>query len=223
MKYIGIGGSCVTAKRLRMAGFSTNESHFFDWIITRFKTVIEVLECDGPEELVKKLSTNLEFESEPFEGNHVLQCNNFELLKSLHDLPWSLNRDVCVKLFVERYTRRYLRLLEFIRNNTDICFIHWVSKNAATIDEHDVMTFHALIKKISPACKFKLVLLFESQPVSEQVANLTNLVDSFVICIDTTEYVLDHPEHGPGWTQCHLNWTNIFEYVTSQCMTLDYQ
>lgn len=96
-------------------------THFFDWIVTSQKTVNEVLEMN---DIRSALENDIEFEEELFEGHKAFTCKRFDWLRCVHDLPHDGDRpELFKKFFVDKYMRRYERLIELIRNQQPIVFV----------------------------------------------------------------------------------------------------
>ena len=100
-RLIGLGSSCIVAQRLRIAQLS-QETHIFDWITSSFQTVLNVLRCVNAQDFVNKLTTNIEFKSEPFEGNRVINCPQLGKFESYHDLPFDFDETLFQEHFVNQ-------------------------------------------------------------------------------------------------------------------------
>ena len=204
--YLSIGNSCVVSHWLRKTKLQSNETHFFDWIITSFKTVIEILNIVDEEKLCEKLKTNIVFEKALFENHKVVLCNNFDTFKSVHDLPANGDDDaIYMEHFVNKYVRRYTRLIHKIKVEDTLQFILFLNCVYSDINLH-VDLFNQILTKLHKNHNFKLKILTTDKSDKKEL----NKTD-FCEIIHLEDYRIC-PNH-KGWTLEHYDWEVVLNTI----------
>ena len=115
---IGLGTDCGVRYNLNKYFEYNNATHFFDYVNTNFKTILHILsdKFDYNTELTKENfnytnATNSDFNRKC----HIIVAKNF-YFKSVHDALITLNANESIDLVVDKYRRRYIRLIETIKS-----------------------------------------------------------------------------------------------------------
>ena len=157
-----------------------DETQFFDWLVASMKSVNEVLE--GYPIL--------------FENNYIypnalnttsINFKNFDLLVSHHDID-KFN-DNSINEMIEKYTRRYKRLINKIKDEKIINFIRYC-KDSNDINEKEIDRFYKNINKINNNLIFNFILISDCKnliiPTSLlkdnfKYINLNNYIDEDIL------------------------------------------
>ena len=155
--FISLGEACDVKFQLE-AKFKShnkiNQTYFFDWIVSDFQTVLSVLNGDF---LYKFKSDNLIIDNtiKKYSAS-LVTIKNFSKFSSLHDLPKNYNNKD-VDEFINKYSRRYNRLINLIKNSNEKMF--FLRKTKKVISNRDIVLFNNYIKKINPFNRVYLVIL----------------------------------------------------------------
>lgn len=143
------GNACAVRQSIINYTISNNETHFFDWLVTSMKSVNQILE-----------NTPILFENNYIYPNKndgiTIKFLNFDLLISHHDIK-EFN-DNSINEITEKYTRRYLRLINTIKEQKKIYFIRYC-KNSKDLEEKEIINFFNNITNINPKLDFKFILI----------------------------------------------------------------
>jgi len=103
------GYACAVCQSIKNYTTSSNETQFFDWLITSMKSVNQILE-----------NTPIIFDSNDIYQNNSntisINFKNFDLLISHHDCD-EFN-DNSINEITTKYIRRYERLIDTIKKQT---------------------------------------------------------------------------------------------------------
>ena len=192
--YISIGNKCNIKHQIdKHKGLK--ETLFFDWLETDMNSVISILACNDIQEI-------LYFENifrDPMIPNIAEKTKSRVELKSLtkcvfvHDLPINM-KDQDVYEFIEKYKRRFKRMIDYINGKEKIIFLRYGS-----ITDVEKNKFIEVIQKINPQCNFVLVSI-----KIEQNENQIKKEDFFLEINLTTKY---QPN---DWKSNFLDWKQIF-------------
>jgi hypothetical protein len=143
------GNACAIKQSIINYSNNSQETHFFDWLVSSMKSVNQILE-----------NTPILFESTYIYPNALntttINFKNFDLLISHHDIEEFNNNSI--QQITEKYTRRYERLIKTIKEQEKIIFIRYC-KNSNDIEEEEVIKFYKNINIINPKLIFKIVLI----------------------------------------------------------------
>ena len=173
------GNACAVRQSIINYTTSSNETHFFDWLITSMKSVNQILE-----------NTPIIFESNYIYPNPLnttsINFKNFDLLTSHHDI--NEFNDNSINEITEKYIRRYERLITTIKEQNKINFIRYC-KNQENIEEKEIITFYKNIININPNLVFNFILISDCDLVIPNdllkdnfiYINLNNYIDDDVL------------------------------------------
>jgi hypothetical protein len=124
----------------------------------------------------------------------TIKFKDFHNLVSHHDI--GVFDENSINDITTKYERRYNRLIETLKSDTNLVFIRY-SKNNSDKEEDQIIKFYENIKNINPNLKFKFVFMSECKDlvISKCVkdlpnfiyVNLNNFIDQEVIN-ETNEY-----------------------------------
>lgn len=197
MRWISLGQACLASYHLRRFGLQRNETHFFDWIVTSQTTVIKILEMKDQDELRKALTENVEFERELFEGHKAFTCPKLGL-RSVHDLPANGDRSDLFQLhFVDKYIRRYNRLIDVLRQAEPVVFV-------MTLKKHEpVDRLLNTIQNRFPTLDFHLLLIVEEKGNHEKDHER-------VTTVFLEDYLTTPGAQQTHWSLDQYDWKQIF-------------
>jgi len=209
--FISIGSSCNVKYQLKKYKPKI-ETLFFDWLITDMESVNMIMSCNNIDEILSL-------------DNIVMDKQNISKL-TVTSLPCCISlHDVGIQIydmydigsleeieqpifyfekarehFIEKYKRRFLRMIDYIKGDKKIHFFKYGS-----IREDEKNIFIQAIQKINPDCNFILICVAPNQEVD---------------CIIKEEYYLEiklsdkTDNRDPNdWMTTFLNWEKIFKDI----------
>lgn len=195
MKYISIGFKCSVKYNIdKYRGKS--KTLFFDWLMTTMDSVIELLKCNNIKDIL--YIDNL-VKDHSFIGKKTckIKIQSLDFCYSIHDMPKYYKKNDIIN-FIEKYTRRFNRIIQYIKSNEKLCFIRY-----GKISNNQVDQFINIIKKINPKCNFTLIVITNKENI--------NLVEKKHLL--TIPLHIDIPKNG-DWKLQYLNWDkNIFSVI----------
>lgn len=171
-----IGNACAVHESITKY-YQSNKTLFFDWLVTSMKSVNQILE-----------NTPIIFEPESMRPNTFnttsIHFKNFDLLISYHDIH-DFN-DNSINEITNKYTRRYERLINTIKEQKKINFVRYC-KNQENLEESEIYTFYKNIKNINPGLLFNFILISDDNDLV--IPN--NLLKDNFIYINLNNYLDD--------------------------------
>ena len=143
------GNACAIRQSINNNTNNSTETQFFDWLVASLKSVNEILEnkpiiFDNNYTYPNPLNTT------------SINFKNFDLLISHHDI--NEFNDNSINEITEKYTRRYKRLINTIKEQKKINFIRYC-KNQENIEEEEIIKFYNNIVSINPKLSFNFILI----------------------------------------------------------------
>jgi hypothetical protein len=169
-------GNACAIKQSIDTYYLKGETHFFDWLVCSMKSVNEVLD-----------NKPILFEDKYIYPNPLnttsINFLDFHLLTSHHDIV-DYNSETVSKV-IEKYKRRYDRLINTIKTEKNIYFIRYC-KDAKDIEVKEIIYFFRKIKEINYKLVFKFILISDCNNliVPNTLKNTTNF-----IYIDLNDYI----------------------------------
>ena len=212
MHFISLGRHCATSYNIRKYIDSNIETQFFDWLRTDFKCVLEVLNVKNINEIFNIENIIVDKELYKDDNNLSITLKNFVKNNSTllfhHDILLSeyIEQETNQKLieFIDKYKRRYDRLIELIKTNKKLYFIYFITEN---FDYNDTNIFNILVLKINKNINYVLILMKEEKQGSCYIYNIYNNY----IEINITNFVLD--SYTDDWTLNKYDWKKMFELI----------
>jgi len=150
--YISIGFKCNVKFQINKHKHKI-ETLFFDWLITSMKSVIEVLSCNDISNILNIDNIIRDPRCMYHNNNSRIFLKSLNYCISIHDLKKEFNNDDIFE-FIEKYRRRYNRIIEHIKSDRKLCFLKYGSVNEELQNK-----FIETILKINPKCNFHLVII----------------------------------------------------------------
>jgi hypothetical protein len=154
------GSACGTSHTIKEQFYNNNKkTDFFDSLLVSMKSINEVL-------LGREICLDDKFYITE-DGCKNIKFKNFDYMISPHDInniennkiknKEEVNYQIIKNEILEKYKRRYSRLIETIQNNNDIYFLRYCVNNE-DIQQNEIIRFLTIVKKINPNIKPKIIL-----------------------------------------------------------------
>ena len=199
--FISLGEACDVKYQLEAKFKEFNKiqkTYFFDWIISDFNTVLSVLNGDF---LKKFKKSNLLIDNTIKKySSSLVTIKNFSTFSSLHDIPKNYSNEDMDE-FINKYTRRYDRFINLIKDNNEKMF--FLRKTKKVISNRDIVLFNNYIKKINPFNRVYLVILCNYIPDDYQIKHGVILVNYERLKLFESK----------DWKANNYNWNFILELL----------
>jgi hypothetical protein len=197
MKYISIGSACSVKYNIDKYRHK-NKTLFFDWLMTDMNSVIKILECNNINDILYFDNISRDVDCPYFFNNSKIVIKSLPYCVSIHDLPIKYT-DNDILNFIEKYRRRFNRIVNYIKSKKKLCFIRIGCEDYDTIYK-----FIETIKKINIHCDFTIVVIDNDKKNNTEILKQNNFLH--------IKLNIDKPseEKKNGWTLYFLNWNNIF-------------
>jgi uncharacterized protein YktA (UPF0223 family) len=193
MKYISIGVACCVKYNIDKY-IGNSETLFFDWLMTSMNSVIEILSCNNINNILYLDNIILDVNNPYKLENSRIVIKSLNFCVSIHDLPRNYT-DNDILDFIDKYTRRFNRIIEYIKSNEKLCFIRFGHEN-----NDNIYKFIETIKKINANCDFTIVVIDNDKKNNTEILKQNNFLH-FKFNVD------NNPN---DWKKDCLNWNNIF-------------
>lgn len=196
MVYISIGSACNVKYQInKHKHIHKSETLFFDWLMTSMISVIEILSCDNIDNI-------LFFDNIIIDSSKTKNANTRVIIKSLnhcvsiHDIINDFS-DEAILNFIDKYKRRFERIIEYIKSDEHIYFIR-----ASNIDNEIQQKFIETILNINPKCNFTLIVIDNNKKNDTNIFKDKNLL--------YIKLNIEASNTKPDWETNFLNWEKIF-------------
>ena len=170
------GNACAIRQSIINYTNDKSETQFFDWLVCSMKSINEVLE--GKPILFENNFIHSK-------SNISIKFLNFNNLISHHDVK-EININT-INEITEKYKRRYDRLINTIKTQTNLSFIRYC-KDLNNLEEDEIYNFFKIINYINPNLIFKFILISDC----DNLVLPTNLLNkNNFIYINLNEYIDD--------------------------------
>jgi hypothetical protein len=195
MRVISVGSECNVKYQIdKHKGKS--ETLFFDWLITDMNSVIKLISCDSIDDILNINTVKVDPVTPIIKSNSRILITSLPECISIHDMPIDPT-DKDIDDFINKYKRRYERLINYIKSNDEIYFIRH-----GDVDDTNKQVFIQTIQSINKNCKFTLVIIRDQQ--SNSINRNANLLEINVI---------SNPPLIKDWTTNWLDWKSIFDTI----------
>jgi hypothetical protein len=211
MYYISLGRHCNVAYNIKKFIDNNIPTQFFDWSRTDFKCVLFILNLRVIDTIFNIENIIVDKESYKHENEFAMTLNNFVkdnlCLLYHHDIKYKeynqleINKELII--FINKYKRRYSRLIELIKINKQKCFIYNITND---FDYNDATLFNKILTSINEHINYILVLLIEEED------------DTYIYC-KYKDYFKINLKHFKDiniayeWTNQNYDWKKIFEII----------
>jgi hypothetical protein len=145
------GPACAIGVCIKKYFYNNNyKTNIFDYLEISFVSIIQLLNMNYSD--IDYLSYNNHFEKNS-DGKYTVKFLNFDKIYSHHDLSDNYSESD-YKNFIEKYKRRYIRLIDYIKNENKIFFIRYGIE-----DLEEIKSFISIINKINPKLIFFLIII----------------------------------------------------------------
>ena len=211
MKIISLGAACQVKFNIDRF-YKSEETNFFDWLITDFKSVLYILKNINNQQLITKLKFTCEniYMTGKNSDCHKIECTDFKMI-SLHDCPSNINYMDYIDEFIVKYNRRLDRLKNLIKSNENIHMIHCLDHkftDGYIITNDDLCDYKKFLSDINfnHNCFLHIVI-----PPKYNNIDFNNLIEDKVYVY----YLHDTQQGNNDWTNTNFNWNIIFDKINN--------
>ena len=140
------GYACAVGTSIKRYYKNNYKTNFFDYLVVSMKSINEILSLEH----LNLMNENIDIQVS-HENRSIIVWNNFDKLISYHDLKLNFNKEEYID-FLNKYKRRFIRLLNFIYEEDILFFIRY-----GEITHDELYTFYLNIKKINPTLVFYFI------------------------------------------------------------------
>lgn len=206
-KVISLGEAClVKHNMIRFIG--KEETHLFDWVTTRFDTVIYILKNIHDTTLFSKNKFQGPIKDKNYGGDkncHVMCIYEPFFFRSVHDFPKNIPYMERMDENIEKFTRRQERLKDTIITSDVIHFIHCMSKYSIITPEK-IELFKQYLYDICPSNTYYLHIAIPPE---------CNFIDKDSLSNESV-FIYELYEVTPNnntWQREGYNWSDIFDNI----------
>lgn len=213
MKIISIGSACQVKFQI-IKHHTKEETQFFDWLITDFKTVLFVLKNIDNREWISKTK----FTDEPVfkEGrswnpdNHKIEHKDIKII-SIHDFPSNIPYNDYMSEFLQKYKRRLKRLKLCIKDKSqNIHIVHCIDHQYTEGYIPTQQDMHELFNTLHNIKNNNNVFVHIAIPPKFNYIDTTHLKINDRVFI----YYLKVNDSIPSsWENSNFNWDIIFDNI----------
>ena len=136
MNLISLGGACVTKFQItnyKINNFIDNkETNLFDWVISIFQNILDILSTDNINNIFN-IDNIIHYE---LNGDQCrIGFKPLDYFLSIHDLSNSYT-DSDLHEFIDKYKRRYERMINIIKNDNNIIFLRFDNDDLISIEDY---------------------------------------------------------------------------------------
>lgn len=199
MRFISIGTACNVKYQIDKHN-GGSETLFFDWLMTNMNSVITVLGCNNIDSILN-INHIIKDPHDPiFHEKSRIMIKSLNYCISLHDV----GKDFCDKDifdFIDKYKRRYYRMIDLIKSDEKIYFL-----KCGKVNDSDKKLFIDTIKNINPKCDFALVSIDSHCDNSITKSKYNSIIKEPLFL----EINISYNDKGDDWTTSHIDWNQIF-------------
>jgi hypothetical protein len=201
MKLISIGAKC-NVKRQMNNHTVPSETLFFDWLSTDMDSVNQVIQCKNIDDILNCKNIIKSPTSKPNIRLEIL-ISSLPYCLSIHDFSKDFSKKA-IQDFINKYKRRYQRIIEFIKSTQKLSFIRY-----GKIEDNQKKTFIESVLQINPNCNFTLVSININQ--NTYVINKSNYFLEINLTDSPTKSQTEK-----DWTTSYLDWKAIFKTISTE-------
>ena len=212
MKVISLGHGCLVKFNIDRL-FKKQETNFFDWLITDFKSVLYILKNINDKELISKSKFTdgaIFLQRNGWTSHHKIEHIDFKMI-SVHDFPIEINYMDYMDKFILTYNRRLDLFKKIISSNENIHMIHCIAHqftNGYIITNDDIYNYKKYLCDINSSnnCFLHIVI-----PPKYNNINFNNLIQDNVYVY----YLHDTQQGHNNWTNTNFNWNIVFDNINN--------
>ena len=212
MEFISLGRHCDIAFNLKKNN-KTDITHFFDWIRTDFKCVLYILNLKNIDSIFNIDNLIIDDKEHLHENEYTITLKNFVEKKEVflfhHEIQIKTDDNIDIKekikLFIDKYNRRYGRLMDLIKSDKKLVFIYRITENKFDYNT-DVNEFNKIIKLLNKNIVYCLVILVNDASEDYYFVRFENYIK-----INISKYIDTNINN--DWTYSHIKWLNIYDII----------
>lgn len=167
------GPACAIADYIKKYFYNNDKQiDFFDYLVVSMKSINEILtnkeiDLDLDSAILNELNTV------------TIQFKNFDLLISNHDLkefPVTLEN---MNDVIQKYKRRYNRLISDIKSENIIYFLRFFDKELDDTEENEILIFNKNLSVINSSLIFYLIILTDNDNL--KLSNKLSYYDNIIL------------------------------------------
>jgi hypothetical protein len=199
------GPACAIASIIKKDFYNNNcETNMFDYLEVSLESIIQVLNIKiNNLDIEDHLKNNISI-IKNIDGNNSVFFNNFDKLISHHDLI--LDYDITIfNNFIEKYKRRYFRLINSIINEDKIFFIRFGKDK-----EESINNFINIVKSINNNIKIIFIHLYFDE---NNKVNNYNIKNYYYINFYNNLDLNKKYSENLFYKTMEFNWDSVFEII----------
>ena len=197
------GPACAVATSIKNNLYLNKNypTNFFDYLVVSLKSVNELLSIKESD--IQYLDQNLNIYNN-LSKSMTVEFNNFNKLISYHDLKKDYDNEDFIN-FIDKYKRRYFRLLNYIKNEKEIYFIRYGEENI-----NEIKIFCNIIKNLNSNLFFRFVnVIYNENKIYVDIKVNNYLLINFN---DINDKNIKYNED-LFYRTLQFNWLKIFEII----------
>jgi hypothetical protein len=193
-------GECIKKK------FYNNEyqTNMFDYLEISLLSIIQVLYLNNDD--INYLHHNNDIIMNK-NGDKTVIFKNFDKMISYHDLKNNYNEND-YKEFIEKYKRRYYRLIDYIKNEDKIYFIRYGFEEMNTIND-----FFKIVHIINPSLCIHFININNSESLYIPLYQIENYY--YINFYDYIDKNIKYDDD-PYFKTFQFNWAPVFDIIYKQ-------
>jgi hypothetical protein len=208
--YLSLGRHCDIAFNIKKYSNENKKTQFFDWIRTDFECIIHILNLSNLDSILNK--ENFIIDQQTYAHIILIKLKNFEnknlTLYFRHDIlinNFIKNADGELDNFINKYKRRFERLINLIKSNQKLIFIHRVESEELFINNNLADEFEKALKKINKNVNYNLIILFNSNEKYFIIKKNNNIKINLLPLIDKNINLT--------WQREDIDWKQLFDII----------
>ena len=199
------GPACAVANCIKKFYHNDYKTNFFDFLEVSFYSIIQLLKIENIENIDNELRTNTYIISNSVNKKSIY-FNNFNKMISHHDLEKNYSPED-FENFIEKYKRRYNRLINFIKEEDKIFFIRYGLEK-----EESIINFINEVNKINEY----VIIYFINVDYDIYNLNINYNIKNYVY-INFYNYIDDNKKYEDDlyFKTLQFNWDEVFEIINN--------
>ena len=196
------GFACAVATSIKKYYNNNYQTQIFDYLVCSLNTINSILKTTNYNDIINNL------EITPIDNKSCVKFKNYDNLISYHDLlnPYTITD---YNIFIEKYKRRYNRLLEIIKNEDILYFIRYGYE-----DEKDIANFFHIIKYLNMNAKVYFINVYYDKIKNDYNYNIINNNCFFIpinfYLFEEKDKIYNEDDY---YKTLEYNWDNIFKII----------
>lgn len=220
VRFVSLGRHCDVVNSLRNLHKIEGETCFFDWLRSDFECVLHLLRTNNIRKVLHRKNLRIDLEAWQHDGDVQITLHHFEkqglTLMFHHDFKIETyvngNNEMKERLmqqFLERYERRFQRLISHIRqsNKQPIIFVY---RATGTWNDDFIRQFHDAIMQIHFHARYMLAVIVED--IEDTTCPYIQMSDQ-CFKINVHAFIDNTVKETWHWTNPHFQWGKMFDLM----------